>query len=62
MGFVIGGGCVKPEQNKIEIIERYPIARTKTQVRSFLGITGYYRKFIPQYATIAYKEGDTRNS
>ena len=40
LGHVIGNGVVKPET-------------TKLQVRSFLGLTGYYRCFIPNYFTIA---------
>ena len=37
-----------------EAIKKYPVPVTKTQVRSFLGLTGYYRRFIPNYATVAY--------
>lgn len=31
----------------------FPVPETKKQVRSFLGLSGYYRKFIPNYAQIA---------
>ena len=31
----------------------FPVPGTKKQVRTFLGLTGYYRRFIPSYATIA---------
>lgn len=41
------------EQSKVEAVTAFPVPRTKKDVRSFLGLTGYYRKFIPQYATIA---------
>lgn len=36
--------------NKIEKILNAPKPETKKQVRSFLGLTGYYRDFIPHYA------------
>ena len=32
---------------------KYPKPRTKTVVRSLLGLVGYYRKFIPYFATVA---------
>lgn len=31
----------------------FPRPTTKKDVKSFLGLTGYYRKFIPQYASLA---------
>ena len=53
LGHVIGGGQVRLEEAKVEAVASYPIPTTKKGVRSFLGLTGYYRKFIPDYATIA---------
>ena len=53
LGHIIGGGKVKPEQSKTEAVEKFTVPKTKKDVRSFLGLTGYYRKFIPDYAAIA---------
>ena len=39
--------------SKVEAVSTFPVPKTKKDVRSFLGLTGYYRKFMPQYATIA---------
>ena len=47
LGHVVGGGTVKPELDKLQAIKDFPIPKTKKQVRSFLGIAGYYRRFIP---------------
>ena len=53
LGHVVGGGRVQPEASKVEAVEKFAIPETKKQVRAFLGLTGYYRKFIPNYATVA---------
>ena len=53
LGHVVGNGVVRPEQSKIEAVMNFPTPQTKKQVRAFLGVTGYYRKFIPSFATIA---------
>ena len=53
LGHVVGNGPVKPDPEKIRAVHDYPTPETKKQVRSFLGLTGYYRKFIENYVTIA---------
>ncbi|PIK53206.1 hypothetical protein BSL78_09916 [Apostichopus japonicus] len=53
LGYVIGSGEVRPEECKVEAIINWPTPLTKTDVRSFLGLTGYYRKLIPDFAQIA---------
>lgn len=49
LGQKIGQGQVKPEEMKISAVHCYPKPKTKTDVRSFLGLVGYYRKFIPHF-------------
>ena len=53
LGHLVGGGEVKAESNKVEAVREFPRPVTKKDVRSFLGLTGYYHKFIPSYASIA---------
>ena len=52
-GHIIGDGICQMEDDKLDKIRNAEPPQTKTQVRSFLGLTGYYRKFIPSYAEIA---------
>ena len=49
LGHVVGGGSLRPEQVKVEATRSMPVPQTKTQLRAFLGLAGYYRKLIPQY-------------
>ena len=44
LGHVIGGGVILPNPKKLEAILHYKCPETKTEVKSFLGLTGYYRK------------------
>jgi len=53
LGHVVTGEGVKPDPHKIQAINEFPIPRNKTDVKSFLGLDGYYRKFIPQFSKIA---------
>ena len=53
LGYLVGRGLVKPQMNKIGAIQSWPRPLRKKQVRAFLGIVGYYRRFIPHFATRA---------
>jgi len=52
LGHVVSGEGVKPDPHKIQAINEFPIPRNKMDVKSFLGLAGYYRKFIPQFSKI----------
>ena len=42
-----------PCEDKIEAVKAFKLPRTIKQLQSFLGLTGYYRKFIKDYSKIA---------
>jgi hypothetical protein len=53
LGHIAGRGVIEPIQEQVTSIKHFPIPKTKTNVRSFLGLIGFYRKFIPNIADIA---------
>ncbi|GFU52140.1 hypothetical protein TNCV_774821 [Trichonephila clavipes] len=53
LGHRIGSGSRSPSDLKIKAIADFPRPTTKTQVRSFLVLVGYYSHYISNYSTIA---------
>ena len=53
LGHVVDNGQVCPEESKLKAVETSAVPTTKNQVRAFLGLIGNYRRFIPDYATLA---------
>ncbi|XP_057195726.1 uncharacterized protein LOC130557734 [Triplophysa rosa] len=53
LGYQIGRGLIRPQEKKVEAVRSAARPTTKTQVRAFLGLAGYYRCFIPHFSSIA---------
>lgn len=53
LGFVISSRGVKTNPSKVEAIGNFPIPKTLRELRSFLGMSGFYRRFIKDYAKLA---------
>ena len=43
---------LKPNPSKISAIEKYPIPTTTKEIKRFLGLIGYYRRFLANFARI----------
>ena len=50
LGHVVGNGKVSPADLKVQAVKEFLLPQTKRQIRQFLGLTGYYRRFVPRYA------------
>ena len=53
LGYRIGCGGVRPEEKKVQLSRRCLHKKTKKEVRGFPGMIGYYRRFIPHFASLA---------
>nr|ABB47285.1 retrotransposon protein, putative, Ty3-gypsy subclass [Oryza sativa Japonica Group] len=53
LGYVVTPQGIEVDQAKVEAIHSWPVPTTITQVRSFLGVAGFYRRFVKDFSTIA---------
>ncbi len=47
LGHQLGGGTISVLEARVEAIRNHPLPRTRKQLRGFLGLVGFYRRFIP---------------
>lgn len=53
LGFIVSENGLKPNPKKVEAIQKYPEPTNLKELRMFLGLSGYYRRFIKDYAKLA---------
>ena len=53
LGHVVLEEGIRTDPSKLEAVQKWPVPKTIKEVRSYLGFTGYYRRFIRDYAKIA---------
>ncbi|GFW88350.1 retrovirus-related Pol polyprotein from transposon 297 [Trichonephila clavipes] len=53
LGHIVGQGFRTPSEFKVQAVLEFPTPRTKTPIRAFLGLAGYYQKYINLFSVIA---------
>ena len=53
LGHIITPSGLKPNDDKVEAVKNYPVPKDIKELRQFLGLASYYRRFIHQFAKVA---------
>ena len=53
LGHVFSKGGMAPDPHKVDVIQKWSASKNVEDVRHFLGLASYYRRYIHQFANIA---------
>ena len=54
LGHFLDNGRIYPDKEKVNAVLEWPVPRTNTQLKSFLGLAKFFRQYISHFATIAF--------
>ena len=54
LGHVVSPDGIKPNPDKIRAVKEYPLPKTAKEIKQFIGLAGYYRKSIKDFAKVAH--------
>ncbi|XP_059582206.1 uncharacterized protein LOC132243291 [Alligator mississippiensis] len=52
LGFLVGRGTIRLLADKVKTVRNFPAPQNCRQLRSFLGLTNYYRRFVPHFSEL----------
>ena len=47
VGFIVGRGGIRPHPDKLKAVQNWPTPANPKDVRGFLGLCGFYQRFVP---------------
>ena len=50
LGHIVSKDGLEIDPSKIEAVPKFPVPRSQTEVKSFLGLASYYQRFVPKFA------------
>ena len=53
LGFLLGPSSIAPLDKKLYKLQDYPVPTTTTQLRSFVGLANFYRRFVKGFSALA---------
>lgn len=53
LGYKIDKRGLQPDEKKVETVKNYPVPKCRRDVKAFLGLVGFYRRFISNFTEIS---------